>query len=116
MGIYPPQIWLKPLVRRIDGSFGGGGLKFVNPLDLADILLRGLHRSGIVGDKAVISFDSLPKAKLANVSLKDASTEIDIVLYPKKVDALADRSLSPGRQVNLHNADGICAGNSEGVS
>src|SRR5262249_41801649 len=59
--------------------------------------------------------DSLPKTKLANVTLKDASTEIDIVLYSEKVDALAVRSRSPRWQVNLHNADGIFAGNSEGV-
>src|SRR5262249_31708757 len=45
--------------------------------------------------KAVVSFDAIPNPKLANVILKDAGAEIDVVLHFKKIDALAIRGMPP---------------------
>src|SRR5262245_16690253 len=92
-----------------------GRLEFVNLLHLCYILVCGLLRTRIVRNKAVVSFHAFPKAKLANVILQNAGTEIDVVLYSKQVDAFAIRSLPPGRQVNLHNANCIFTRNREWV-
>ena len=70
-------------------------MEFVNPLDLRHVLLCELLRSRIAGNKAVVSFDAFPNPKLANVILKDAGAEIDVVLYFKKLDALAIRGMPP---------------------
>jgi len=99
-----------------EAGLGSRGREFVKSLNFPDVILCRLLRSAIVSKKTVVSFHSFPNAKLTDVILKDAGAEIDVVLDLKKVDALAIGSGTPGRQVNLHYADCILAGNSERVS
>ncbi len=47
--------------------------------------------------------------------MEDAGAKIDIVFYLEEVDALTLCYLSPGRHVNLHDADRTFSGNSKRV-
>ena len=94
----------------------GSGLEFVKSLNFLDVILCRLLRSAILSKKAVVSLHSFPNAKLANVILKDAGAEIDIVLYLKQVDAFAVRRVPPRWQVNLHNAYCISVRDSKRVA
>src|SRR2546422_1132951 len=87
----------------------------VNALDLSDVIRDILSGNGAFGIETLISLYAFPKTESANVVPENTGPEFDIVLYFKKVDTLLLGSLAPGRQMDLHHADGIGAGYSEGI-
>lgn len=65
---------------------------------------------------AKIARKALPQAVTGHVVFQDPSPEVHVVLDTKQVDLLQVGQRPPGRNVNLHDADGILAGDGKRVA
>ena len=87
----------------------------IDPLDLLKVFLNVLCGLWIVGVPTFISLHTIPKSILVHIIFKDTYAEIHIILDLEEVNAFLISGIAPGREVDLHNSDGIGGGNGEWI-
>lgn len=90
-------------------------MEAVDALDLGQVLQDGVLGFGIIGKPTLVSLHAFPKARLPNVISENARTEIDIVFDLKEVNTFPISGVPPSWQMNLHDPDGLAAGDGERI-
>ena len=94
---------------------GSANRPFVNALDLLNVEVGVLAGFGTIGIPASVALDALPDTKSLHVTFQDAYTKIDIIFDLEEIDAFLIDCFTPGRDVYLHDSNGITFRNRERV-
>ena len=86
---------------------GSANRPFVNALDLLNVEVGVLAGFGTIGIPASVALDALPDTKSLHVTFQDAYTKIDIIFDLEEIDAFLIDCFTPGRDVYLHDSNGI---------